>query len=353
MKGIEKLELKVYTYKELCELFEEKEKSGNSKKAQLKEWKRYFKWTNITSQKYSVEEIYKNPLPKQDGRKNNGGNSTSKFIALDDLIMEFYANHEETSGTLGKLSVDIGILTKQYNEYRNAQYGIIERGIPSYVVNNLFWSIQSCVIHAIKAALERLKKAGYLEVRSYMVLNLKSRQEEELSDAISNEIIATENKTLNEMGIDRNDIFLNEKMRKDFDEKMRIQIREKYGYDIYYYYKKYNIKATGKEYQNKSKESIDELTRKFIKTIGYSMLKVNIPKTEKSELYDSTQLIRDIIELLNNFFVCMNPVSWDEFWNDGELDIDNNIKDALFWTQYCLQKEADDRRNKEKAIDKI
>lgn len=352
MKGIEKLELKIYTYKELCALFGEEEKSGNSKKAQLKEWERYFKWTNITSQKYSVEEIYKKPLPKQDGRKSNGGNSTSKFIALDDVIMEYYSKHEETSGTLGRLSVDIGILTEQYDEYRNAQYGIIQRGIPSYVVNNLFWNIQSCVIHAMRASLERLKKEGYLEVRSYMVLNLKTRQEEELSDSISNEIIIMENKTLNEMGIVRSDIILNEKMRKDFNEKMRTKIHEKYGYDICYYYKKYRIKATGEKYQNKSKESIDKLTRKFIKTIGNSMLKVNIPKTEDSELYDNTQLLRDTMELLNYFFVWMNSASWDKFWDDGELDIDNNIKEALFWTQYCLQKEADEWRNKEKVIDK-
>lgn len=352
MKGIEKLELKVYTYKELRELFGEEEKGGNSRKAQLKEWERYFRWTNITSQKYFVEEIYKSPLPKQDGRKSNGGNSTSKFIALDDVIMKFYSECEETLGTLGKLAVDIGILTKEYPKYRNAQHEIVQWGIPSYVVKNLFWNIQSCVIHAIRAALGRLKKEGYLEVSFYIALKLTSGQEEELSVAISNEVIEMENKTLKEMGITRRDIFLNEKLQKDFNEKMKAQIHEKYGYNIYYYYKKYRIKATGKKYQNKSKESIDKLSRKFIKTIGYSMLKINIPKTEDSELYDGTQLIRDTMELLNDFFVWMNPVSWDEFWNDNELDIDNNRKDAVFWTQYCLQKEADDLRNQEKTTDK-
>ena len=47
MKNLDKLQInKKYKYKELCVLFEEEIESGNSKKAQIKIWKSYFKWSN-------------------------------------------------------------------------------------------------------------------------------------------------------------------------------------------------------------------------------------------------------------------------------------------------------------------
>lgn len=64
----------VYTYKELCELLGYDPKIGtNSKKSQFNEWKMYFKWSNPTTQKFIIEEIYDAPKDKIDGRKNNGG----------------------------------------------------------------------------------------------------------------------------------------------------------------------------------------------------------------------------------------------------------------------------------------
>ncbi len=49
----------------------------------------------------------------------------------------------------------------------------------------------------------------------------------------------------------------------------------------------------------------------------------------------------------------MNDKSWDKYWDEGELDIDNNMKDAVFWVQYCLTKYTEEcyennlRRKKE------
>lgn len=62
----------IYTYKELCNLRNEKVKTGKSKKLQLKNWRRYFEWENITTQKYKIIKIYDVPKEKNDGRKYNG-----------------------------------------------------------------------------------------------------------------------------------------------------------------------------------------------------------------------------------------------------------------------------------------
>ena len=65
----------VKNYKEMCRLFNEKIKSGNSKILQLKNWQRYFTWIN-DKQKIIIKNIHNKPLPKIDLRHdgNNKGN---------------------------------------------------------------------------------------------------------------------------------------------------------------------------------------------------------------------------------------------------------------------------------------
>lgn len=57
----------VKNYKELCALLGEKESAGNSRKAQLKEFARYFEWEK-SGQKFLITDIYDTPLLKVDGR---------------------------------------------------------------------------------------------------------------------------------------------------------------------------------------------------------------------------------------------------------------------------------------------
>lgn len=53
----------IKNYKEMCKILDEEEKTSNSKKAQQKEWKRYFDFSK-EGQKYLIYEIYEKPLPK-------------------------------------------------------------------------------------------------------------------------------------------------------------------------------------------------------------------------------------------------------------------------------------------------
>lgn len=68
---ISKLEvgMRIKNYKVLCSLLDEPVKTGGSKSIQMKNIERYMR---LTKEKYSfiVEEIYAEPIPKVDGRKN-------------------------------------------------------------------------------------------------------------------------------------------------------------------------------------------------------------------------------------------------------------------------------------------
>ena len=78
----------VKNYKELCSLFGEEECAGNSRKAQLKEFARYFEWEK-SGQKFLITDIYDTPLPKEDGR-NKG-----KYVKCIEIILLNYLSKQK------------------------------------------------------------------------------------------------------------------------------------------------------------------------------------------------------------------------------------------------------------------
>lgn len=170
MVDVTKIEIgKIYKYAELCETFGEDRKSSNSKKAQLKEWERFFRWQNITAQKYRIEEIYDIPKEKEDGRKSNGGNNTSKYLAMDDCIMKLLQREKEINATIAVLLEMIGLLTTDYHLYKRNHRFLVDQGFSEVVVNNVFWKMPNIETSA-KSAIERLKKEGYLSYSVETVL---------------------------------------------------------------------------------------------------------------------------------------------------------------------------------------
>ena len=354
MDGINKLKLKTYSYKELCELFGEKTKAGNSKISQRSEWARYFRWTQPTSQKYKVEEIYDEPLECKDGRRFNGGNNTSKFLSLDDEIMGYFESEETEAyeGTLGRFCEAIGILTSRYIRYNMTKYELIEMGFPKYVVNKFYWAISSIVHRAVISSLERLQKDNYLKFQRHIVIVCKTGAKIQTDKKRTEEIIKIEEEVLQELGYTRRDLMEDEKS-KEYKLKVNYLLFERYGYEVRYYFRNCDIKLTGIMYQKKSDESSRKLIRKFVKSICYIMICLEIPNGDNipGVGYNQTQLIRDTITLINMMVACMNlPKAWDEFWNDNEIDWDDNAskRETVFWTQFLLTIMADEIRENRK-----
>lgn len=61
----------IRNYKEMCDLLDEKTEAGNSKKAQLREWERFFKY-HKEGNKIIIDEIYDEPQEKLDLRGSYG-----------------------------------------------------------------------------------------------------------------------------------------------------------------------------------------------------------------------------------------------------------------------------------------
>lgn len=90
-------------YKELCHALGEKVMAGNSKKAQLKEWERYFSYTK-EGHKFIITEIYNEPKERDD--KRILGNNAAYYIDYIEILLlnlfTEYAEQEQRTLLLSK-----------------------------------------------------------------------------------------------------------------------------------------------------------------------------------------------------------------------------------------------------------
>ena len=115
-------------YKELCVLLNEKPlKSGsNSYKAQLKRWARYFKMEKGRGRSLVILDIYDEPLPTDDGRKNGNRNIYLKYIETILLKYIYYRQGQVCYTTKNQLWLLLGMIN---NNYKKIQLKILKAEI--------------------------------------------------------------------------------------------------------------------------------------------------------------------------------------------------------------------------------
>ncbi len=352
MEGLSNLEIgKIYSYKQLCAFFGEAVKDGNSRKAQLKRWNRFFVWDNPTPQKYLIKEIRSEPLPVEDGRRDNGGNNTSPYISLDDIIMASLDENKEITCTINQLAVNIGILSTQYTNLRkNTLEFCNANDYSEQIAYEYLGHIKDCVCNAIESSLTRLSKTGYLVTKKYISLSLLDGQKIDLDEQKSSALTEYETAILKQMDKHLWDLRV-PAVANSFSAKMQTLIFELWGYEIKYYYREYYIKKVSSNYKPKGTDDIGQLTRKFVFTITYNMLKYILSKkqyiedTQTGEIHevficeenvDTQQLFKDVISLTNSVFVNMNSASWNKYWDDEFLRKKGEDKESAYLFTYCL-----------------
>ena len=361
MKNIDKLVVgDTYSYRQLCELFEERQEAGNSRNAQFKRWKQYFRWTKPTTQQYRIEEIYLVPKPVDDKRKHNGGNHTGKFAELDCIIMETFNGTEEIKTTIARLAEEIGLLSEQYSQHRYDYTEFCKNNDLSIeFVSEYFYNIRSCVHRAIERSIERLQNEGFIHTENYYVLVLENNTKKTLS---VDEIRYFETEIENITGINRC-LIKNAQQYRDFTKKVNSLIEQLLGVSLKYYYKEYRLTKTSKNYVSKTDGDKCRLTRKFVFTIAYNMIKyiyrlanqeyIDNPVDGTTQLiseeYDSdetSKMIHDVFELSNCFFVYMNQNSWKAYIEEDELG--DSDKELLLFSIVCFGLFGAEIKNKKK-----
>ena len=313
----------VYTYKRLCELFNESRTSSNSKKAQLKRWRCYFEWTNPTKQTYLITDIFDTPRELEDGRKNNGGNCTSKYREFDDIIMEYILHLHQNStnqnrtikGTIGRILTNIGIFSQKYLDNRREHNDYINTTLSEGVVNNVFWRTQE-VIDMAKGALKRLEKSGNISITKIAVLVAPLNRYIELSPKGTKRVECIRDEVLSELNMKINDLY-NKNKREAFNKRMSEILTEEFGEKINYTYMEYEIKLLSDDYKNKTNLTIYDLTRKFVWSTCQSIYKLKYDKREG--FYQEEKTMCQVIVLLTEIFPYMISKNWEKLIQEPEV----------------------------------
>ena len=339
---------KIYTYKELCQLFEEDEKTSDSRVAQKKEWARYFRWSNPTSRKYQIEEIYEVPREKQDGRKNNGGNCTSKYLSLDDRIISCMDKKHHTRCTISSLLVAAGLLSAEYIINRRNRKSIEDAGFSKSVINHVYWKME-IVLNAGKSSLERLRRDGYLQINPRIVLVGEKGVRTYLSEARTQIVEEIRVRVRNEMELKPKELYKADK-RKEYEGKVIERIETELNEKVRYYYRIYEITRTDKKYSYKSAEDIRGLTRRFVKTICMSMLEIKF----RNGFFVREDIRIQTARLVSRQFQHMSEDNWDEYFPERISENWSKEEELFFWACYypykeCLTKEK--RKESQKQND--
>lgn len=109
----------IKNYKEFCQIIDEPIKNGKSKVLQLKDWTRYFDYhKNGSSQSYIVDEVYDEPYPKDDFRKDVVYSKLIQYVLAGRLALE---NRNEIDMTKRQLYFYLGMVNSNYVQENDKQ----------------------------------------------------------------------------------------------------------------------------------------------------------------------------------------------------------------------------------------
>ena len=171
------------TYKEICERIEQPRYSGNQKKAQLKEFLRYFDFEKV-DREYIIKDVYETPLPPELKLPANSVYSRHiKIILLSYLLRQDLDSPVYISSQ--KLYVALGMVNQNYitmqksdqkallrNELRvkcNFSENVEDKSLNFYI-KHFYDRCRSKFSSIIKSSFESLKKQNYIDhCRAYHI----------------------------------------------------------------------------------------------------------------------------------------------------------------------------------------
>ncbi|KON87369.1 hypothetical protein AF332_11400 [Sporosarcina globispora] len=276
-------------YKALCEILEEKNKTGNAKKAQLKEWERFFKYEK-EGNKFIITHVYAIPLPENNNKTKyiptieklildkvvQFGNKGKVFISKSQLMQELKMINENYTFAKYKqlrLAKHMNISLEEVEEFYMTSDDLLKRNIEA-ALNSLrnqsliFWTnaMTLCFIetHAetnntnnIKATKEERTNEYNENTVSFSAIKPVSYQtyrkatEEEIEY-----ILQVEKEVLNKYNCDK----ISETFKKGLNNKFYKEVKEILfdTANIYYYFNSYEIIANEKYIYSKWEE-LEEL----------------------------------------------------------------------------------------------
>lgn len=231
-------------YKELCVLLNEKPlKSGsNSYKAQLKRWARYFKMEKGRGRSLVILDIYDEPLPTDDGRKNGNRNIYLKYIETILLKYIYYRQGQVCYTTKNQLWLLLGMIN---NNYKKIPLKILKAEIEycdvtEWELNKFYMRCNTRLNTILFSALNNLQNRSLIAFETQIMIVIPDSEKKGLSKhyvADENEIrkiLAVERNILNIMGYESKNHAACCMKLSEFYERVNQRLFELYGWERKY-----------------------------------------------------------------------------------------------------------------------
>lgn len=231
-------------YKELCALLHENPlKSGsNSYKAQLKRWARYFKIEKGRGRSLVILDIYDEPLPNDDGRKNGNRNIYLKYIETILLKYIYYKNGQICYATRNQLWLLLGMIN---NNYKKIPLKILKSEIEycdvtEWELNKFYMRCNTRLNTILFSALNNLQNRSLIAFETQIMIVIPDQDKKGFSKhyvANDNEIrkiLAVERNILNVMGFESKNHAACRMKLFEFYEKVNQRLFELYGWERKY-----------------------------------------------------------------------------------------------------------------------
>lgn len=199
--------LEVKNYRALCELVGEEPKTGNGKKAQLKEWERFFSVEKVKgSQKMIVKEVYERPKEKKDKRLEGVYVKSIELILLYELSkMSGY----RATFTKNRLWHRLGMVNDNYKRIAAADLKGIDTCITDFEINHFYQRSDSRLNKILIDALKSLKRRWVLDYQEqYRIVDRQGNRRIAEDIDIGN-IITIKNRVAHSLGCkDEREVFM-------------------------------------------------------------------------------------------------------------------------------------------------
>jgi hypothetical protein len=279
----------VKNYKEMCILLNQKEKGGDSKKAQLKEWATYFNYEK-DGNKFVIKEIYDMQLEKEDGRSNNkGGNNSIYAENIDRLILHMCSELYDSKYNYIDLNAnEIMKRLKMVNEnYKIGRNNINQFSryleVPIETIFDFYNSTHSKNKQILESGLNRLSGRCLIKWTRTIKVCTTNRIYRNATDGEIEAITELEQLALEELNLEnKKDVFLKGKWEK-FNDTVNSELVESLG--ILFYFYTYHIITTEK-FRNMllDERDKDEIEFRLNQDIHFSCIKSAIARHDK--IYD-------------------------------------------------------------------
>lgn len=258
------------SYRQVCEALGEKVKSGDSKKAQLKEWGRFF-LSHKDGNKIIIDEIYENPKDKLDDRSKGNNSVYSELIQL--LIVDLLNKSKgHITITKNKLFQKLGMVNENYADCKNIMNRLSEYlSIDKNIVLDFYNTNNSNFKYSVESALDKLMDRRVLFYNKITMIKEISSDEHRPATLDEMQLITlVENKILVKMGYN----YISE-VRKSSNwsefKKTTTQTIHNLS-DIDYYYSAYEIAINYEALDNTKISLINDITQQIERGSGIRKL---------------------------------------------------------------------------------